>query len=436
MRVISLLLENFRGFEKLDLQFPDEPPLMVFLGVNGAGKSSILDAISGQLEYAVVNLSPGGGRMPWIGRDMRQGAERMSLGVALRSLGQDLSLSFTSQSSVLTGILEPTHIPKRDDVSGDNRHGSAVSSLLSSDPTADVPIAVHYRATRHVIRTPLEHEDASLQDLDFPQRAAFLGALDGNADDFGDFFRWYRDREDIENEQRRRPGQAELLDRQLEAVRQAVRDLFPGVADLAVRRSRPEGFTLTKLGTPLVVEQLSDGEKCLLALAGDLARRLAIANPSRENPCEGEGVVLIDEIELHFHPQWQRRIIPDLRRAFPNIQFIVTTQSPQVVSQVPAECVRILRPSEGGIEVVCPEHSEGLDSNTILEVLMETPERPQDVRDRLSAISRDIDDARYDDASGKLAAFRAKYGNQPHAVRLETLIGIRKQLGGGHEVHQ
>ena len=89
--------------------------------------------------------------------------------------------------------------------------------------------------------------------------------------------------------------------------------------------------------TELSIAQLSEGEKCVLAMTGDLARKLAIANPSRENPLEGEGVVLIDEVDLHLHPSWQGRMMPLLFRTFPNIQFIVTTHSPKVLSEIKDE---------------------------------------------------------------------------------------------------
>lgn len=78
---------------------------------------------------------------------------------------------------------------------------------------------------------------------------------------------------------------------------------------------------------------MSDGEKCTIALFGDLARRMALANPNKDNPLDGEGIVLIDEIELHLHPLWQRRILNVLKKVFPNIQFIVSTHSPQVLGE-------------------------------------------------------------------------------------------------------
>ena len=96
----------------------------------------------------------------------------------------------------------------------------------------------------------------------------------------------------------------------------------------------------------------------------DLARRLAIANPwLGENALEGEGIILIDEIDLHLHPQWQRRVLPALTQTFPNCQFIVTTHSPQVLSEVPGESVFIL---ENGKLLDYSPHTRGRDSNSIL----------------------------------------------------------------------
>jgi predicted ATP-binding protein involved in virulence len=77
--------------------------------------------------------------------------------------------------------------------------------------------------------------------------------------------------------------------------------------------------------------QLSQGEKSLI-LVGDIARRLAMMNPKLDNPLLGKGIILIDEIDMHLHPQWQRSIIQRLQTTFPNCQFILTTHSPLVIS--------------------------------------------------------------------------------------------------------
>ena len=88
---------------------------------------------------------------------------------------------------------------------------------------------------------------------------------------------------------------------------------------------------MDKFGKEIRVDLLSDGEKCTLAMFGDLARRMALANPNLVNPLNGEGLVLIDEVELHMHPSWQRRILGVLKTIFPNIQFILTTDSKNIV---------------------------------------------------------------------------------------------------------
>jgi predicted ATP-binding protein involved in virulence len=118
---------------------------------------------------------------------------------------------------------------------------------------------------------------------------------------------------------------------------------------------------------------------------------LAIANPSLDDPLQGEGIVLIDEIELHLHPKWQRKIIPDLTRTFPNCQFIVTTHSPQVLSHVYSENIYILQSTPDGIIASHPESSYGRDSNQILENVMGVSAYPEKIAKDLSELFRLID---------------------------------------------
>ena len=96
-------------------------------------------------------------------------------------------------------------------------------------------------------------------------------------------------------------------DRELDAVRNAIYKFMPEFNKIRVRRN-PLQMVVEKKGEQLAVNQLSDGEKTYIALVGDLCRRLVLANPTLENPLEGEGIVLIDELDLHLHPQWQTEI--------------------------------------------------------------------------------------------------------------------------------
>ena len=129
----------------------------------------------------------------------------------------------------------------------------------------------------------------------------------------------------------------------------------------------------------LNVGQLSEGEKCTLALAGDLARRLAIANPGMAEPLNGTGVVLIDEIDLHLHPGWQQEIVHNLLGTFPNCQFIVTTHSPQILTTLRAENIRMLLRDEKGVwQAAIPSRSPlAHEPGDVLAWIMDTHPKPE-----------------------------------------------------------
>ena len=127
----------------------------------------------------------------------------------------------------------------------------------------------------------------------------------------------------------------------------------------------------------LPISYLSDGVRCALSLFMDIAFRCTKLNPNLGNKAceETPGIVLIDEVDLHLHPAWQQKILNTLQFAFPKIQFIVTTHSPQVVSSVQKECVRII--SDGQIVPVFSQ-TQGVESQDILVEIFGTDSAPQD----------------------------------------------------------
>ena len=159
-------------------------------------------------------------------------------------------------------------------------------------------------------------------------------------------------------------------------------------------------MVVDKSGKEIRVDLLSDGEKCTLAMFGDLARRLALANPGLENPLEGEGIVLIDEIELHMHPSWQRKVLGVLRRTFPNIQFIITTHSPQILGEADDSYnIYVLTETDHAeCEVKTIKRMDGYDSNMILEKYMNTHSKNIAVKKMICDINRFITQKQYHDA--------------------------------------
>ena len=123
------------------------------------------------------------------------------------------------------------------------------------------------------------------------------------------------------------------------------------------------------------VERLSDGVRSMLAMTADIAYRCTKLNPHLKNaPKETKGIVQIDEIEMHLHPRWQQEVIPNLREAFPEIQFIITTHSPQVLSGIKNEAIRILADSK---VYSAPLGTEGAEASRILKRVFEVDLRPK-----------------------------------------------------------
>ncbi len=415
IKINSLQINAFRGIKQLDLAF--SPQFTVLVGINGIGKTAILDCLAILLSHLINQISEIEG-IPYKKSDIYHGASETQNKITVSIDGHKASWMSISHKNAqsLSSTIEPR---KPLDSIVEN-----VCSTLAENPLASIPLVVYYPVNRAVFDV-----DISLnitEKPDFHQFTALNLAFSSKNIDFQVFFEWFRNREDIENEQIR--NEMGYRDRQLEAVRQAIQLLMPGYTDLRVRRL-PLRMTLSKQEQELVINQLSDGEKCLLALTGDLVRRLAIANPALSNPLEGAAIVLIDEIDLHLHPQWQRALIPRLEKTFPHCQFIVSTHSPQIISEMgPQNRIYFLHNTDEGLIAEWGKNAYGKETNFILEVFMETDERPENIKMDIEALSELIDANQLHEARTLLQQLRTQIGNdEPALVGAEVLIR-RKEI--------
>ncbi len=262
---------------------------------------------------------------------------------------------------------------------------------------ASFPLIAFYPVERVVLDVPLKIKERH----NFLQLDGYDNALNQGID-FRRFFEWFRNREDAENESGLPQDVLDKLstridldnavlnaltaimassrDRQLTAVRTAISRFMPGFSNLRVRRKPRLHMSIDKNGQTLNVLQLSQGEKSLMALVGDIARRLAMMNLMLENPLNGEGIVLIDEVDMHLHPTWQRTIIQRLTTTFPHCQFVLTTHSPLVIS----DCKDVLVYSLDDGELTQLPSLYGQDANTVLLNVMDTDIRNATVAEKLN----------------------------------------------------
>lgn len=249
---------------------------------------------------------------------------------------------------------------------------------------------------------------------------AFDGALEEREVSFRDFMHWFKWLEHSDNNATK-TGRERILG----TLRQAVTDFVPEFKNLRLEESPRLRFIVEKSGVALELGQLSDGERGLLALVFDLTRRLALANPTLNDPiAQGQAIVLIDEIELHLHPSWQRKVMRRLMATFKNCQFIVTTHSPQVLGEVEARCVHLLTREDGQIVRWRPPEALGLDSNRVLEELMGGRARNKDTEEALARLFKAIDDEQFDAARAQIKAIQATMPNEPELTRANTLISF------------
>jgi predicted ATP-binding protein involved in virulence len=174
-------------------------------------------------------------------------------------------------------------------------------------------------------------------------------------------------------------------------------------------------------------EHLSDGQRGVICLVADIARRICLLNPQlgkdviRQTP----GVVLIDELDAHLHPHWQRCIVSGLKAAFPKVQFIATSHSPQVLGELQPEEIILLR--EGGASQ--PQVSYGLDSSQVLEEIMGASSRNLEVEEKLERLFVEIENKRLTDAKRLLGELKKSAPRIPELGRADALIRRKEVIG-------
>jgi predicted ATP-binding protein involved in virulence len=437
MKVIKLNLTNFRDAQALSLEL--NPKLNVFVGVNGSGKSTVLDAIAIMLSWPASRIiRPGASGRPITENDITNGKSSSSIQLSSEIDSKTIEWKLSKNRKGHAASEDKSNLLDLKD------YVTAIQNQISeTSEKVNIPLFVYYPVNRAVLDIPLRIRGQHNFDL----LTSYDNALTSGAN-FRTFFEWFRVREDLENEKYRnyqnldfetffeenlnvyfRQSDSNFSDPQLEAVRNALSKIVPDFSNLTVRRS-PLRMEVEKNGKRLTVNQLSGGELNLIAMIGDLARRMAIANPDSTKPLKGSGIVLIDEIDLHLHPKWQRMIVPKLLDVFPNCQFIISTHSPHVITHVQPDRLFLLKQTDLGIVAEKPSESYGKNVDRVLEDLMGLKTtRPDKVASDLDSISKTIDAGKVKEAKKMIAGLEQKIGNDPELVKARVLIKRRELIG-------
>ena len=328
MRIRELTLRNYRVYaEQPPFEFEDR--FTVVAGINGRGKTALLEGLALLCSRLLPHVSAArSGYRTITPSEVHIGTMFAELGMKVNCAGIPIEYKLTYDKE--RREKETTKLPAA--VKREVR--KAYGDPTRADDAA--PLAVYYTTDRAGYRLPKKLPT----EVPRGQAAAYSGALFNRTVNFRDFMARYRSAVTVERTERK-DNPNYLGDRAVAAISHALTTFLGGFENLRVQEE-PLRLLVDKDGETLDLSQLSDGERSFLAMICDLGRRLALANPLLDNPLHGAGVVLIDELELHLHPKWQREVREKLRKTFPNIQFIATTHSPFVIQDLrPGELINL-----------------------------------------------------------------------------------------------
>ena len=446
MKIKELYLKNFRCFEDLSISF--STPYTVLIGINGSGKSSILDALRifldsfsnsvklnqiHDISFVIYDLKI-------LSSDIRR--EVMLNGSILESLPKyPVFISGTIENENGKAISWQRSSIKYNDIEKNNNFASSqlikylnkIKKQFNNGKNIILPLIAHYGINRRWVARERNEEKINREmipaEYEVPRLRGYSNCLNASIFHLEVIRNWF--------------ARMLLIERkkfvpEFQAVRIAIANCYKSIndskklcnveidydaesEDIEIKQTFTNGSSEI-----LPLHSLSDGAKSILAIVADIAYRMAVLNPHLFDKVieKTDGIVLIDEIDMHLHPSWQRKIVESLTKTFPKVQFIFTTHSPTVLTHVPRENIQIL--SDGKVYPI-DSKTYGRDVNSILREVMQTEIRPSEVKEKLTAFSNAIDDSDLDTAETLLKELRTILGdNDSEVVGAQVTLDLEK----------
>ena len=427
MRIDRLHIENFKKFGRTERPFELHGHFTLLVGDNGSGKTSVLDALAVALGLW-HKAAPGSGWRNILAEEIRLTAVRAGDRVQFRP---QLPSRITVEGSI--GTAENLHWSRMIREGGTRTTNAEAREAektivetvrAAKEQRAPLPVLAYYGAGRAWL--PTNKRPAFRKSQHKPRQFdAYRNCLDTRIHD-RELNEWFLFEAAAANgHDGGRPG--------YRAVRQAVLDCIPEADGLRYDSDLKE-IVLSIRGFEQPFYNLSAGQRMMLAMVADIAIKAVTLNsyllgpdrPGGEDPThvlrQSPGVVLIDELDVHLHPIWQRRVASDLKRTFPKIQFVCTSHSPQIIGEVRPDEMRRLD-AEGRIST--PERSFGVDSSRVLEEVMLASPRNESVERSLRDLFRLIDREDFQGARNLLLQVESQLGpDDPEVTRARTLMAF------------
>lgn len=458
MRLDKLTLHNYRCFDALTISF--HPSFTVLIAPNGGGKTTILDAARVALWPFVKGFDLGSqtGKAASIQhadvRLARQGEYDMEAQIPSRIEAQgDWSPEKTDQvwTQPRESMKAGTNTLGDTAAKAMTRYAKALQrTVRAGEPLVTLPLVTYLGTSRLWFegRFTSVAADTTLDSSEYSRTSGYLNCI-AYASSFKAFTAWYgwvyrsyREAQAIALE--RQTTEIVETERHFSTVIQVIKSAVDalvrdatGWRSLEYRASQQHQLVMYHEQHGIMpVEMLSDGLRNAIAMVADIAFRAYKLNPhlgldaARQTP----GIALIDEVDMFLHPSWQQTIAGALTSAFPRIQFIVTTHSPQVLSTVRRENIRLIGLDAGGVNIAAPPlaMTYGEPSGDVLQsVMLVDPQPPVAEAADLQRLTEWVDQGSYQapEAIALMERLSAALGEQhPQLQRLQRSMQRQEAL--------
>ncbi|WP_339427278.1 MULTISPECIES: AAA family ATPase [unclassified Pseudomonas] len=421
MRLDQLHIQNFRCYDEATFDF--QPGFNLVVGVNGSGKTSLLQAVASSL----CNFSGAMGRHEAhiSDQDVRFTVQQFNDRFRYEHI-YPLVLSATGSAFGLTNWKI-----SKDRKDQSQSHNYEIHTTLSkkidhldSEHIFDLPLFTFYRANRRWTSAQVSPELAATQKSS--RLDAYVDWFDA-AVNLQNFESWFIGKT-LERLQRiSRSDSSRDFDDELHWVNTALKFALPDSKGIEYDLGLRTLLVHVDEQISLPFSSLSDGQRGMIALVSDIARRMCLLNPHMGSRVleNTYGIVIIDELDIHLHPGWQRSIVSALKNAFPKIQFIAASHSPQIIGGLKPGEIMLLNKRDASH----PHVSYGLDSSRVLEEIMGVSEREPEIETLLSELFSTLEDNDFKKAKAQLQALKEKAPGLPEFLRAEAFLKRKEMIG-------
>lgn len=419
MYIQKLTLQNFKCFDNIDMEF--HPNLTVIVGENGSGKTSIMEGAAIAVSTMFVKMDGLSARS--IDKSQAH-LKAFSIG-STKDVQPQYPVTVKASAVTKSEIIQWARSLNRPEgkmtvVNAKKMINLGISfqeHLRNGDASLILPVIAYYGTGRLWDYHREKQSDVSETNN---RMNGYIGCVAGTAD-IKMMMNWFS-KMTVQKYQNQELGLGRIPE--LEAVYSAMEACYKritGIEDVKMQYNmgtkeleavyRNESGGLMRIP----INQLSDGYKSTISLVADIAYRMAVLNPQLLGNVfrETDGIILIDEVDLHLHPTWQQRILGDLTEIFPKVQFIVSTHAPAVISTVKSENIVLLDRGEA-YEPSGEVH--GKDTNTIISGIMHSSERPKEIKELFQKFYHFIDEKDTVDAERTLEQLKDIIGDDDSEI--------------------